>query len=103
MTSLLYMNNYIVRKIVSSRNDKYKYKFYDKKNKEIKNKVIINDALKDIYIPPAYDNVKIDICKKSKVLAIGHDNKDRPQYIYNKNLKKNDILLKNLITCMILV
>ena len=88
------MNNYIVRKIVSSRNDKYKYKFYDKKNKEIKNKVIINDALKDIYIPPAYDNVKINLCKKSKVLAIGHDNKDRPQYIYNKKFKEKQSVKK---------
>ena len=88
------MNNYIVRKIVSSRNNKYKYKFYDKKNKEIKNKVIINDALKDIYIPPAYDNLKINLCKKSKVLAIGYDNKSRPQYIYNKRFKEKQSIKK---------
>jgi len=60
------MNNYIVRKIVSNKNNKYKYKYkyYDKKDKEIMNNVIIQDSLKGIYIPPAYDNVKINLCKK---------------------------------------
>ena len=35
-------------------------------------------------MPPAYDDVKINLNKKAKVLAIGYDNKNRPQYIYNK-------------------
>ena len=34
------MNNYIVRKIVSKKDNDYKYKYYDKKSNEIKNKTI---------------------------------------------------------------
>ena len=88
------MDNYIIRKIDKKRGDKYKYKFYDKRNNEINNKQIINDAKKDLYIPPAYDNVKINLCKKENVLAIGYDTKERPQYIYNKQFKKEQSIKK---------
>ena len=50
--------------------------------------------LKKDYIPPAYDNVKINLCKDQKVLAIGYDNKQRPQYIYNKEFKKEQSIKK---------
>ena len=49
---------------------------------------------KGLYIPPAYDNVKINLCKDQKVLAIGYDNKQRPQYIYNKEFKKEQSIKK---------
>ena len=57
------MDNYIIRKIEKKKGDKYSYKFYDKRNNEIMNKQIITDAKKGLYIPPAYDNVKINLCK----------------------------------------
>ena len=63
------MDNYIIRKIDKKRGDKYKYKYYDKRDNEINNIQIINDAKKDLYIPPAYDNVKINLCKSENVYA----------------------------------
>ena len=88
------MDNYIIRKIDKKRGDKYKYKYYDKRDNEINNIQIINDAKKDLYIPPAYDNIKINLCKSENVLAIGYDNKSRPQYIYNKKFKKEQSIKK---------
>ena len=40
-----------------------------------------------MYIAPAYDNVKINMNTNAKVLAIGYDEKDRPQYIYNSRVR----------------
>ena len=62
-----------------------KHNFFDKRNNPIKNKKYIEQCLEGLYLPPAYDDVKINLNKKAKVLAIGYDNKNRPQYIYNKN------------------
>ena len=88
------MDNYIIRKIISKSKSKYKYKYYDKRHNEILNRQIISDAKKGLYIPPAYDNVKINLCKDAKVLAIGYDDKDRAQYIYNKEHKKASTIKK---------
>ena len=73
------MRNYILRK-----NKGKGYIFFDKEGEHIKNQKYIDESLEGVYIPPAYDNVKINLNKKDKVLAIGYDNKDRPQYVYNK-------------------
>lgn len=76
------MESYILRKIKSKRGNKYKYEYYDERN----NKISSDKAkkyLKKIYIPPAYDDVKINK-KKSNILAIGIDNKGRKQYTYDK-------------------
>ena len=91
---LLYMENFIIRKIDKKIGDKYKYKYYDSRENELSNKVIINNAKKGLYIPPAYDMVKINLCKSEKILAIGYDNKMRPQYIYNKEFKKEQSIKK---------
>lgn len=88
------MDNYIIRKIDKKIGKKYTYKYYDKRKNEILNKQIITDAKKGIYIPPAYDNVKINLCKSENVLAIGVDNKNRSQYIYNKKFKKEQSIKK---------
>ena len=88
------MENFIIRKIDKKRGDKYKYKYYDSRDNELLNKAIINNAKKGLYIPPAYDNVKINLCKSEKVLAIGYDNKMRPQYIYNKKFKQEQSIKK---------
>ena len=78
------MEKYIVRKILRKVGKKYKHKYYDKNDKEIKDKQKIETAIKGVYIAPAYDNVKINLDKEDKVLAIGYDEKGRPQYVYNK-------------------
>ena len=77
------MNNYFIRKISSQKNKKYTHRYYDK-NDNIITFNSIKEHLEGFYIPPAYDDVKINKNKKSKILAIGYDDKDRPQYIYNK-------------------
>ena len=87
------MKEYITRKIKSKRKDKYNYEYLDHKNNHL-NQTIVKRLLEGLYIPPAYRDVKINLNKKDKVLAIGYDEKDRPQYIYNKdftekNKKKN--------------
>jgi len=96
------MEQYIVRKITkrSDKGKKIHHKFYDKKGEELKDKDLIKSTLDGLYIPPAYDNVKIDLNKNHKVHAIGYDEKSRPQYIYNKkyiekqNEKKFDHMVK---------
>ena len=89
------MKNYILRK-----NKCKSHIFYDKKNNLIKDKKYIENCISGIYIAPAYDNVKINLNKKAKVLAIGYDNKKRAQYVYNKKFtekmkkkKFNDLYL----------
>ena len=77
------MKDYIIRKIKSKYNDKYKYEYYDKRNNPVDPKVV-KFCLQGLYIPPAHDDVQINLNKDSKILAIGYDSKDRPQYIYNK-------------------
>lgn len=78
------MENFIVRKIWRKIGKKYNHKYYDKNDKEIKNKKRIEEAVKGVYIAPAYENVKINLEKDQKVLAIGYDDKNRSQYVYNK-------------------
>ena len=72
------MDNFIIRKILSKRGSKYKYDCLDKRNNKILNKQIIKDAKKGLYIPPAYDNVKINLCKDAKfswdmIVVIDHN------------------------------
>ena len=78
------MEDYIIRKISKKRDNKYYHKYYDKKGKEIKDKKYVQKIISDIYISPAYNDVKINLKKTAKVRAIGYDTEKRPQYIYNK-------------------
>ena len=80
---------------------KYKHKYYDKNDKEIKDKKKIEKAIKGVYIAPAYDNVKINLDKEDKILAIGYDEKGRSQYVYNKNTHKLKAI-RSLIRCYLL-
>ena len=82
------MEAYIIREITKKIKDKIYHKFFDKSGIEITDKKEIKQITEGIYIPPAYDNVKINKNKKQKVRAIGYDNKNRPQYIYNKGFIK---------------
>ena len=83
------MKEYIIRKIKSKHKDKYKYEYLDCKGNHI-NQSIVKRLLEGLYISPAYDDVKINLNKKDKVLAIGYDEKDRPQYIYNKEFTEKN-------------
>jgi len=83
------MKEYITRTIKSKRKDKYKYEYFDKNGKSV-GKPLIKSSLEGLYIPPAYDDVKINLKKTDKVLAIGYDDKDRPQYVYNKKFTEKN-------------
>ena len=81
------MKDYILRKIKYKKDNKYYYQYLDKRGNKI-DKSVAKKLLENFYIPPAYEDVKINLNKKEKVLAIGFDDKDRPQYIYNKSHTK---------------
>ena len=76
------MKRYILRKMISKRKDNYIYQYFDEEGKRVSQK-IVKPLIKDLYIAPALNNVKINRNQKSKVLAIGYDDKGRAQYIYN--------------------
>jgi DNA topoisomerase-1 len=78
------MSDYIYRRITKRVGDTIHHRFYDKRDNHITDKKFIRDCCEGIYIPPAYDDVKIFTKKNRKIRAIGYDTKDRPQYIYNK-------------------
>ena len=78
------MDDYIIRKITKKKSGKIYHKYYDKKMNEICHKPTLKAITEGIYIPPAYDNVKINRNKNQKIRAIGYDAKKRPQYIYHK-------------------
>jgi len=77
------MKEYITRCIKSKRKDKYVYEYFDMNGQKV-NSIVAKKAIQNLYIPPAYQDVKINLNQKAKVLAIGYDEKQRPQYIYNK-------------------
>ena len=88
------MNDFIVRKIWRKIGKKYNHKYYDKNNKEIKDKKKIENAIKGVYIAPAYDNVKINLKKDEKVLAIGYDEKGRYNMFIIKNILRHKVIKK---------
>jgi len=83
------MKEYIVRKIKSKHKDKYTYEYLDQQGTKI-NKDLVKRLLEGFYVPPAYKDVKINLNKNDKVLAIGYDEKNRPQYIYNKKFTEQN-------------
>ena len=76
------MKDYIVRKIKSKRGKKIIHEYTNKRG-NLLHKSEYEPLLKNLYIAPAYDNVKINKHKKDKVLAIGTDDRGRKQYTYN--------------------
>ena len=81
------MEDYIVRKIKRKTKNKYSYEYKDNEGNKI-NEKLINKCLKGLYIPPAHDDVKINLDTDNKIRAIGYDNKGRAQYVYNKKFKE---------------
>jgi DNA topoisomerase-1 len=61
-------------------NDKFIY-YYIKNNKEISQKDL--NRIKKLGIPPAWENLWVTIDPKSKIQAVGIDNKGRKQYRYH--------------------
>ena len=93
------MKRYIVRTIKRKRQNSYTYDYTDRNGKPVSQETIrkVTNAL---YIPPAQDNVQINLNKHEKVLAIGYDEKGRSQYTYNKQYteKRNHEKFKHMIT-----
>jgi DNA topoisomerase I len=80
------MRNYYIRKIKKKTKKNISHKYLDKNGKRVSKKTI-QPYLK-MYIAPAYDDVKINKNMNAKVLAIGYDERKRPQYIYNNKCIK---------------
>jgi len=78
------MKDYIVRTIKQKRGKKYVHEYTDKRGTKLSKKDY-EPLLRNLYIAPAYDNVKINKHKKDKVLAIGTDDRGRKQYTYNQD------------------
>ena len=77
-----------------------KFIYFDKKTKKrIKNKRTIK-RINNLKIPPNYSKVKISKKNNSKVQAIGVDDKNRKQYIYNKKFieERQEIKFQDLIS-----
>ena len=76
------MRNYIIRKIKTKKRNNYTHTYTDKHGKQIKKPKL------NFYIAPAYRDVQINLNPKAKILAIGRDERDRSQYIYNPKVVK---------------
>ena len=78
------MKDYILRHIKKKQGKTYIHEYTNKRGHKL-NKKEYEPLIKNLYIAPAYDNVKINKHKKDKVLAIGTDDRGRKQYTYNPN------------------
>ena len=93
----------IVRKsngTISKKGKKtYKFKYIDKTSKKRIRDTKTITYIESIKIPPAYKRVVISRNSRSKILAIGEDDKKRKQYIYNPKFteKQVDVKFKELI------
>ena len=92
------MKKYITRNIKHRSKKVYIHEYVDK-NGTLLSKKIYGPLIKHVYIAPAYDEVKINLNRNDKVLAIGVDSKGRKQYTYNPNYiqKATDNKYKKLI------
>jgi DNA topoisomerase-1 len=71
------MENFIIRKPFG---DTFTYQYPS--GKTVKNKGI-RRWVKSLAIPPAWQEVQIDLDRSAKVFAVGRDAQNRKQYIYN--------------------
>lgn len=67
-----------------------KNEFFDSRTR----KRVRMEHLDKLYIPPAYNNVKVSANPTSKVLATGIDSRGRKQYVYNKAYTEEQSVLK---------
>lgn len=75
-----------VIKVISKYDKKYEY-YTNKGNKITDNNTI--DYIKSLKIPPAYNDVKINLNKNAKLRVTGYDVKGKKQYIYNNKWVEN--------------
>ena len=72
----------------------YTYRYKTSGGKSISSEEMspdLKEHIKRLKIPPAYQNVKINLNGDEDILAIGTDSKGRPQYTYNKTFtEKNE-------------
>jgi DNA topoisomerase-1 len=92
------MKKYVIRYIKSKKGKKYVHEYRGMRD-NILSKNNYEPLIKNLYIAPAYDKVKINLNKNDKVLAIGVDGRGRKQYTYNPNYvqKATDNKYKKLI------
>jgi len=76
----MYVHRKVV-KIISQYNKVYEY--ITNKGNKITDKETL-EYIKTLKIPPAYENVKINLNKNTKLLVTGYDVKGKKQYIYNQ-------------------
>ncbi len=62
---------------------KYEYSYVTESGRKITDKAVLKH-IHTIRVPPAYDDVKINLVKGEKLFAYGIDVAGRPQYIYNQ-------------------
>lgn len=70
-----------VVKVISQYNKVYEYR--NNKGQKINDKNTL-EYIRSLKIPPAYENVKINLNKNAKLLVTGYDVKGKKQYIYNE-------------------
>jgi DNA topoisomerase-1 len=92
------MKKYITRYIIAKKGKKYIHEYRGTQD-NVLSKTDYEPLIKNLYIAPAYDKVKINMNKNDKVLAIGIDERGRKQYTYNPNYvqKATDNKYKKLI------
>ena len=71
------MKDYIVRTIKRKRKDTYTYEYTDTRGRKVSQQKV-KQALEGLYIPPAHDNVKINLKKRDKVVASRGGGRRRP-------------------------
>ena len=88
------------RSLVDSKTKKFRY-FHKNTKKAIKSKSTLL-RIKTLRIPPDYRKVRISNSARSKVQAVGEDNKGRKQYIYHRDFIEEQQEIKFLQILMIM-
>lgn len=85
--------------IIRRTNSNGNFYYVNRRSKKRVKNLNLLKHIKTLKIPPGYKNVQISSNMKSKVQAIGIDNKDRSQYIYNREYieKQSEIKFEDLI------
>lgn len=74
---------YVYRKVIRKRGPYDKdYEYITNRDTKITDKNTI-EYIKSLKIPPAYEDVKINLNRNAKLLVSGYDVKGKKQYIYN--------------------
>lgn len=75
---------HVYRKVIRTISQYNKvYQYIDNRGNKIVDKNTL-EYIKSLKIPPAYENVKINLNKNAKLLVTGYDVKGKKQYIYNQ-------------------